>query len=185
MEPEVLDHDTFRNREAAMKRLEQRESAHPAGQNGQVKEERRLTVPPTPPPKETKFAKAAIPVSAAPAPAPTTFSATTSPALGGAGLPQRGLPSHPRLPQPPAKAMTARPQAPLAMNPPTRPGTSASQASTASRIVGSTKRLSFSSLEWNRRPIKYGTGAHSNTELNPQPSDDPDDPLVRRLHMRT
>ncbi|KAK1985479.1 major facilitator superfamily transporter [Colletotrichum cereale] len=42
--------------------------------------------------------------------------------------------------------------------------------------TSSTKRLSFSTTS-TQRIIKYGTGKHSQTELSPQPTDDPDDPL--------
>ncbi len=85
------------------------------------------------------------------------------------------------LPKPPMLAVMLRPQAPLAMNPPTRPGTAASNGTTGTRMVGSTKRLSFSSIGSGRRSIKYGQGKFKNVELNPQPSDDPDDPLVSHL----
>ena len=87
------------------------------------------------------------------------------------------------LPRPPKLAAMLRPQAPLAMNPPTRPGTAASNRTTATRMVGSTKRLSFSSIASGRSPIKYGQGKFANVELNPQPSDDPDDPLVSHLRF--
>ena len=87
------------------------------------------------------------------------------------------------LPKPPMLAAMLRPQAPLSMNPPTRPGTAASNATTQTRLVGSTKRLSFSSIASGRRPIKYGQGKFEKVELNPQPSDDPDDPLVSRLRF--
>ncbi|GJC78221.1 putative MFS-type transporter [Colletotrichum liriopes] len=42
--------------------------------------------------------------------------------------------------------------------------------------TSSTKRLSFSTTSTQRK-IKYGTGKHAQTELSPQPTDDPDDPL--------
>lgn len=45
--------------------------------------------------------------------------------------------------------------------------------------TSSSKRLSWGSIASSRRPIKYGTGKHARVELVPQPSDDPDDPLVR------
>jgi hypothetical protein len=71
------------------------------------------------------------------------------------------------------------------MNPPTRPGTANTDTSKVhfgeaaqARIIGSNKRLSWSSIETSKRPIKYGRGKFSLVELNPQPSDDPDDPLV-------
>ncbi|KAK2038694.1 major facilitator superfamily transporter [Colletotrichum somersetense] len=53
-------------------------------------------------------------------------------------------------------------------DPPSRPPTSST--------TSSTKRLSFSTTSTQRK-IKYGTGKHSQTELSPQPTDDPDDPL--------
>ncbi|KAF4839775.1 putative MFS-type transporter [Colletotrichum siamense] len=43
-------------------------------------------------------------------------------------------------------------------------------------MTSSTRRLSFSTT-YSERKIKYGTGRHSQTELSPQPTDDPDDPL--------
>ncbi|KAF9872406.1 cycloheximide resistance [Colletotrichum karsti] len=43
-------------------------------------------------------------------------------------------------------------------------------------MTSSTRRLSFSTT-MSQRKIKYGTGRHSQTELSPQPTDDPDDPL--------
>ncbi|KAK3306772.1 major facilitator superfamily domain-containing protein [Chaetomium strumarium] len=80
---------------------------------------------------------------------------------------------------PPSRARLLWPQAPLAMNPPTRPGTAATQTSRtpASRTFpGSTKRLSWTTIASKRR-IKYGQGKYGRVELVPQPSDDPDDPL--------
>ncbi|KAJ0165521.1 putative MFS-type transporter [Colletotrichum tanaceti] len=47
-------------------------------------------------------------------------------------------------------------------------------------VTSSTKRLSLSTTATTTtspRRIKYGTGKHSKTELSPQPTDDPDDPL--------
>lgn len=45
--------------------------------------------------------------------------------------------------------------------------------------TGSTKKNSFTSLTFRpHKPIKYGTGKFSHVELVPQPSDDPQDPLV-------
>ena len=85
----------------------------------------------------------------------------------------------PSIPQP-TRPPPLRPQAPLAMNPPTRPGTAQTQTSGTRaplRFPGSTKRLSWTSIA-SRRPIKYGQGKYSRVELVPQPSDDPDDPLV-------
>lgn len=45
-------------------------------------------------------------------------------------------------------------------------------------MTSSSKRLSFSSMSSNRRPIKYGKGKYAHVELVPQPSDEDDDPLV-------
>lgn len=85
------------------------------------------------------------------------------------------------MPQKPPQLLSLR--APLSMNPLTRPSTantesSVSLADAPKRIVGSTKRLSWSSISTTRRPIKYGKGKFSHVELVPQPSDDPEDPLV-------
>jgi MFS family permease len=44
-------------------------------------------------------------------------------------------------------------------------------------MTASTKRLSLGSSAATRRRIQYGTGKHAMTELVPQPSDDPIDPL--------
>jgi MFS family permease len=44
-------------------------------------------------------------------------------------------------------------------------------------MTASTKRMSLGSLSSSKRPIRYGTGRYATTELVPQPSDDPDDPL--------
>lgn len=46
-------------------------------------------------------------------------------------------------------------------------------------MTSSSKRLSWNSISTSkRRPIKYGSGKYAMTELVPQPSDDPEDPLV-------
>ena len=46
-------------------------------------------------------------------------------------------------------------------------------------MTASTKRLSASTFaSTTKRTIKYGTGRYAGIELAPQPSDDPDDPLV-------
>jgi hypothetical protein len=44
-------------------------------------------------------------------------------------------------------------------------------------MTASTKRLSFTSID-PKRKLKYGTGKYAMVELSPQPSDDPNDPLV-------
>jgi hypothetical protein len=123
---------------------------------------------------------------------------TRSPDLPAQEPPRRPLPPRPtsriehpsptaRRPEalnrpPPIRPPRFRPQAPLAMNPPTRPGTAGTQTSGTTgtiRFPGSTKRLSWTSIASSRaRPIKYGQGKYSRVELVPQPSDDPDDPLV-------
>ncbi|KAK0744837.1 hypothetical protein B0T21DRAFT_407913 [Apiosordaria backusii] len=94
---------------------------------------------------------------------------------------------------PPAKPLppSVRPQQPLGMNPPTRPGTSATTKTATSAattiefppvsLMNSKPRMSWtstaaSSLNVPRR-IKYGQGKYSHVELVPQPSDDLDDPL--------
>lgn len=41
------------------------------------------------------------------------------------------------------------------------------------------RSMTSSSLSNSQKPIKYGCGKYSHVELVPQPSDDPDDPLVR------
>lgn len=126
----------------------------------------RLSVPPTPPPKDIRL------VQMTPVPHPQPLNTTPRPvtASSQAAKSARSLPL----------------RAPLGMNPPTRPGTAKTEASrveiaptTQARIVGSNKRLSWSSYGTSKRIIKYGRGKHSNVELNPQPSDDPEDPLVR------
>lgn len=104
--------------------------------------------------------------------------------------PNRPLPQPPTRPRPQLRVDTSIPDTPsrtrpsqrqrllvpLGMNPPTRPGTSTSEQSaapTAFTMTGSNK-----SVMSIRRPPKYGMGKHRNVELVPQPSDDPDDPLV-------
>ncbi|OAQ87827.1 cycloheximide resistance [Purpureocillium lilacinum] len=44
-------------------------------------------------------------------------------------------------------------------------------------MTTSTRSLSFGSFASHQKPIKYGKGRHSDVELVPQPSDDPEDPL--------
>ncbi|KAL7627322.1 hypothetical protein AAE478_001514 [Parahypoxylon ruwenzoriense] len=58
-----------------------------------------------------------------------------------------------------------RPPRPISKDPP-RPATAATTVTT----------VTTSSTE-SKRTIKYGTGKHSNIELSPQPSEDPEDPL--------
>ena len=43
--------------------------------------------------------------------------------------------------------------------------------------TASTRRYSFVSID-PKRNLKYGTGRHCTVELSPQPSEDPNDPLV-------
>lgn len=46
-------------------------------------------------------------------------------------------------------------------------------------MTGSTKKPSLTSISWRPyKPTKYGSGKFSHVELVPQPSDDPQDPLV-------
>ena len=150
----------------------------------------RITIPPTPPAKEVSSptrrpALARIdhtrPDSASPSeppnrplpPTPTSKSDSASrPTTSASDSPSKPAPTRP----PPF-----RPQVPLGMNPPTRPGTATSQAvgwKAPSRILGTTRRLSYGSIASSKRPIKYGQGKYRNVELVPQPSDDSDDPLV-------
>jgi len=135
-----------------------------------------MTVPPEPPAKDLPGWPAPLKLGT-----PTPIGSPSQP-------PNRPLPptpaarssESPRVPQP-SRPPPFRPQGPLSMNPPTRPGTAASQESAATsllRLPGSTKQLSWNSIA-SRRPIKYGQGNHGRVELVPQPSDEPDDPLVR------
>ncbi|OIW28669.1 MFS general substrate transporter [Coniochaeta ligniaria NRRL 30616] len=131
-----------------------------------------LAVPPTPPAKEMAMA---IPPPTRPA--PMYLNTPSRPASSASDAPSRPAPQIPSLRPLPLRA-------PLAMNPPTRPGTANTETSRVhfgedarARIIGSNKRLSWSSIETSKRPIKYGKGKFSMVELSPQPSDDPDDPL--------
>jgi hypothetical protein len=147
------------------------------GDDGSMREIRRgpnMTVPPTPPAKDLP-------------PPPALARLNPSTPLGSPSeppnrpLPPRptAKPQSPKVPQP-SRSPPFRAQVPLGMNPPTRPGTAASQA-TGTTIYGrypvSSKRLSWIS-DGSKRPTKYGQGKYGRVELVPQPSDDPDDPLV-------
>jgi hypothetical protein len=146
------------------------------GDDESMKEIRRgpnMTVPPTPPAKDLP-------------PPPALARLNPSTPLGSPSeppnrpLPPRptAKPQSPKVPQP-SRSPPFRAQVPLGMNPPTRPGTAASQA-TGTTISGrypvSSKRLSWIS-DGSKKPIKYGQGKYGRVELVPQPSDDPDDPL--------
>ncbi|KAI1339476.1 hypothetical protein F5Y15DRAFT_415880 [Xylariaceae sp. FL0016] len=86
---------------------------------------------------------------------PASTLRTWTPASSGSGE---------ELPMPFGITMKAtRPPRPISKDPP-RP------------MTASTKRLSFSSVEPQRR-LKYGNGKYANVELSPQPSEDPEDPL--------
>ncbi|KAK1706289.1 hypothetical protein CaCOL14_008358 [Colletotrichum acutatum] len=78
--------------------------------------------------------------------------------------PARPEESHAAPEKAPRMMSFARPPPPPPKDEPARPMTS------------STKRLSFSTT-MSQRKIKYGTGRYSQTELSPQPNDDPEDPL--------
>ncbi|SPQ20201.1 9be3cf93-d619-4e15-846d-1c92b2d4b88e [Thermothielavioides terrestris] len=111
-----------------------------------------MAVPPEPPPKElpprSPPSQLDFPISVnSPSQAPVR-----PPPPRPAARPQ-ATPTGP----PPARPLQYLPQAPLAMNPPTRPGTAASQTP--------------------RTVPPYGQGKYGRVELVPQPSDDPDDPL--------
>lgn len=45
------------------------------------------------------------------------------------------------------------------------------------------RSMTSSSLSNYQKSIKYGRGKYSHVELVPQPSDDPDDPLVRYIFL--
>jgi hypothetical protein len=131
-----------------------------------------LEVPPTPPAKDMTLPPPTRP-------APLHLNTDSSPASSTSDTPSRPAPRVPALRPLPLRV------APLAMNPPTRPGTADTETSRVhfgeaahARIIGSNKRLSWSSTATTKRTIKYGKGKFSRVELNPQPSDDPDDPLV-------
>ncbi|KAK0643220.1 major facilitator superfamily domain-containing protein [Cercophora newfieldiana] len=144
-----------------------------------------LAIPPSPISKESKEPRESSPRR----PPPLRLD------IGSPGASPSEPPNRPLPPRPASKAASAsdapripaptrppplRPQAPLGMNPPTRPGTAASQGmdEKGPRMVMSTRRLSYGSItSSSRRPLKYGSGKFSHVELVPQPSDDPDDPL--------
>ena len=138
-----------------------------------------LAVPPTPPAKDLPQPPARLRLEP-----PSPISSPYEP-------PNRPLPARPtatsqspKIPQP-SRPPPSRAQAPLAMNPPTRPGTALSQTSGVTvsvRFPVSTKRLSWAS-DASKRPIKYGQGKFGRVELVPQPSDDLDDPLVWPQHQ--
>lgn len=154
-----------------------------------------LTIPPPPPAKEAS--KETSKETSPRRPPPLRLDAIRPGSASPSEPPNRPLPprpmskmdsssrpstgvSEPKKPSP-TRPPPLRPQAPLGMNPPTRPGTAASQGSGVMgmlKIVGSNKRLSYAaSVASSRRPIKYGQGKYKHIELVPQPSDDPDDPL--------
>jgi hypothetical protein len=70
---------------------------------------------------------------------------------------------------------------------PTSPSSTKSRSATLTRgsprpTTSSTKKASLTSISWRPyKPIKYGSGKFSHVELVPQPSDDPQDPLVSYL----
>lgn len=55
---------------------------------------------------------------------------------------------------------------------------------TTTTSTNSTKRISFTSID-PKRILKYGAGKYSMVELSPQPSEDPNDPLVRTAPAST
>ncbi|KAK4152153.1 major facilitator superfamily domain-containing protein [Chaetomidium leptoderma] len=139
-----------------------------------------MEIPPQPPAKE---------LPALPAPSTRLRIDPLGPIASPSQPPNRPLPPRPtakslgspEIPQPSRPPpLKFRIQAPLGMNPPTRPGTAASQTSKPTpqlRFPGSTKRFSWASMA-SKRPIKYAQGKYGRVELVPQPSDDPDDPLT-------
>jgi len=184
--------------DAELDRLDDEEAIK--SRNANVNRGPTFAVPPAPPAKETVTSPRTPPPPQKPAPSPPPGIVTRR-GTGSMELsepPNRPLPAPPRTskthsPRPSMSSATSdaprrpppivtrptppfRPQAPLRMNPPTRPGTAGT-----SRPTGSTKRQSWSSVASSRRPIKYGQGKFRNVELVPQPSDDPDDPLVSQI----
>ncbi|KAK4146029.1 major facilitator superfamily domain-containing protein [Dichotomopilus funicola] len=132
-----------------------------------------MTVPPSPPAKDL------------PPPPALLRSRSPSPIGTPSEPPSKPLPPPPmkksesvRIPQPTKAPPPSRTQEPLAMNPPTRPPTAATQRSgpAASLAPLSTQRFSWAT-DASQRPIKYGQGKYGRVELVPQPSDDSDDPL--------
>lgn len=122
----------------------------------------------------------------------TTITPLPPPSMPPPSVPPPSVPAPNRPPPPKPLPLSVRPQVPLGMNPPTRPGTSTTAKTTTSSATAielppvsttdSKPRMSWtstaaSSLNVPRR-IKYGQGKYSSVELVPQPSDDPDDPLV-------
>lgn len=127
-----------------------------------------LVVPPTPPAKDTETMPAVTRPSPTHQTTPTQASTKSIPA-----------------PKPPRPLPLQQPIRPLGMNPPTRPGTAVTEKSRVefeleTMTATIEKRVSRSSYGTSKRRTKYGKGKFSNIELNPQPSDDPDDPLVSR-----
>ncbi|KJZ77936.1 hypothetical protein HIM_02573 [Hirsutella minnesotensis 3608] len=59
----------------------------------------------------------------------------------------------------------------------TQMGASASRSRSPTSTTASTRTTSFISIASHPKFIKYGRGRHSDVELIPQPSDDPNDPL--------
>lgn len=84
--------------------------------------------------------------------------------------------SSPRSP-PPTRPPPLKSQASLYTISPTRPETASSLGKKAGHSRLHTQS-SWTSLASTTRTIKYGRGKHSGVELVPQPSDDPEDPLV-------
>lgn len=150
-----------------------------------------MTIPPQPPAKEPSKRPAPLKLdTTGPGPSPTEPPNRPLPPRPTSKIdvsrPKTQLSEVPNKPAP-TRPPPLRPQAPLAMNPPTRPGTAVTQKSGTTapmRFPGSTKRLSWTSIASSRRPIKYGQGKYSRVELVPQPSDDPDDPLVCPISYR-
>ncbi|KAK4663549.1 hypothetical protein QC763_609380 [Podospora pseudopauciseta] len=121
----------------------------------------------------------------------TAITPLPPPSLPPPSVPPPSVPAPNRPPPPKPLPLSVRPQVPLGMNPPTRPGTSTTAKTTTSAATAmelppvsttdSKPRMSWTSTAASslnvRRRIKYGQGKYSSVELVPQPSDDPDDPL--------
>lgn len=182
-----LGHDI----EEELDRFEQEQEEKHDGERTQDGNPFRLTRPPSPPAKEPSIKL----------PPPLKFDHSRTPSDSPSEPPNRPLPARPPpkftlIPRPstgasdasttrppPTRPPPLRPQMPLGMNPPTRPGTAASSGKEIKLppvMFMSEKRGSYGSSgsTTGGRILKYGRGKFSHVELVPQPSNDLEDPLV-------
>lgn len=182
-----LGHDI----EEELDRFEQEQEEKHDGERTQDGNPFRLTRPPSPPAKEPSIKL----------PPPLKFDHSRTPSDSPSEPPNRPLPARPPpkftlIPRPstgasdasttrppPTRPPPLRPQMPLGMNPPTRPGTAASAGKEIKLppvMFMSEKRGSYGSSgsTTGGRILKYGRGKFSHVELVPQPSNDLEDPLV-------